>query len=237
MSGAANYGEVAPHPALRRHVECFWHAQGPCGPLRILPDGCVDFLFDVGSGAEDARLVGAMTRPFLAPATKGRDLVAVRFHPGGAHGFLHAPLHEFTDDAVELTLAGTHLADLARVGLGDTTPQDRIAAIERWLLGHLPAHADAVDRALAPLVTVGGRIDAAAAAAGSTRQHFARAVRARTGLPPKLLARIRRLRRALSDPVASPAVALAARHGYADQAHFARDVRELTGCCWRELSR
>lgn len=58
------------------------------------------------------------------------------------------------------------------------------------------------------------------------------------GYGPKTLARVLRLRRALAltgDRV--PFADIAARAGYADQAHLARDVRELAGMPLGELLR
>lgn len=232
---ADGYHEVAPPPALRGHVECFWVARGASGPQRILPDGCVDFLFDAASGGHGARLVGAMTRPCAVAAATSRELVAVRFHPGGAGAFVPAPLHEVTDADLDLAAFGPHWRELATAGLHAGDPCRRLLAVQRWLLGKLPAREDAFAGALRRFAAGDQRVDAAAAGLGCSRQHFAREVRARTGLSPKLLARIRRLRRALAD--AGPAVAVALRHGYADQAHFARDVKDLTGRSRSELHR
>ncbi|CAM5647165.1 putative HTH-type transcriptional regulator in mcrB 3'region [Streptomyces afghaniensis 772] len=56
------------------------------------------------------------------------------------------------------------------------------------------------------------------------------------GYGPKTLARILRLRRALALARRGvPFADTAARAGYADQAHLARDVRELTGLPLGEL--
>jgi len=49
------------------------------------------------------------------------------------------------------------------------------------------------------------------------------------GYGAKTLGRIRRLQRALAVPVSATGAAAAAAAGYADQAHLARDVRELAG--------
>jgi AraC-type DNA-binding domain-containing proteins len=56
------------------------------------------------------------------------------------------------------------------------------------------------------------------------------------GYGPKTLARVLRLNRALTLARAGVELAdVAATTGYADQAHFARDVRELTGTTARAL--
>jgi methylphosphotriester-DNA--protein-cysteine methyltransferase len=65
----------------------------------------------------------------------------------------------------------------------------------------------------------------------STRTLQRRFLRA-AGLPPKAFARIRRFRQAMSRVLDRPAPEwgrVAAEHGFADQAHLAREVAALTG--------
>ncbi|MFY9342681.1 MAG: DUF6597 domain-containing transcriptional factor [Planctomycetota bacterium] len=222
------YRELPPPEPLRAHVECFWIARGASAARSVLPDGCVDFLFDRGDGGLGTCLVGAMTVPLPVPAVERRDVVAVRFRPGGAHAFVRADLHEFTDRIVELPALGAGFAELARCGTDEAAWERRLATVAAWLVRHRWPAAK-VDRCLHWFTSSPVRVDAAAAALGQSRQHFARLVRSRTGLSPKLLARIARLRRALADDPATPAALLAARHGYADQAHLSRDARALGG--------
>lgn len=229
MVAASGYREWSPHPALRDLVECCWTATGDRGAITVVPDGCVDFLFETGGDETAARLVGAMTTAIVVPPSCGGEIVAVRFRPGGAHPFVGAPLDAFTDTAVALAELGGRTRDLARTVLDADTAAERLRRLEAWLLANAPARADRWCRVAATLAAGPGRVDRAAAAAGVSRQFFARMVRERTGLPPKLLARVLRARRALADAGATTLAALAARHGYADQAHLARDVRELTG--------
>lgn len=229
------YHEVAPHPALQASVECFWLARGAGDACTVLPDGCVDFLFDATTGRSGARLIGAMTQACTVPSAVARDVVAVRFRPGGAAAFLAAPLHEFTDASVELTQVDARLHDLAERGTETVPAMHRLQQIEAWLLARVPRQADGVHRALTTLTGVAGCVAHAAAACGLSRQQFTRVVKARTGLAPRQLASITRLRRALADRSAAAAAQIALRHGYADQAHLARDVRALAGCTWTEL--
>ena len=57
-----------------------------------------------------------------------------------------------------------------------------------------------------------------------------------SGMPPKLFARIVRFRRAVVAARAGlPLAAASAAHGYADQAHFSREARSLTGRALRTL--
>jgi methylphosphotriester-DNA--protein-cysteine methyltransferase len=108
----------------------------------------------------------------------------------------------------------------------------RLQAIEAWLLAHRPERFDAIARALAILERDPGstRIDALAHQVGVSRQWLGRGIRERSGLSPKHLARILRLRRL--ERAAQPGVSiadLAHRFGFHDQAHLSRDVRAIHG--------
>src|SRR5262245_40042847 len=209
----ASYREITPHPALQSRVECYWIARGASPAFRVLPDGCVDFLFDAGGGGS-ARLVGAMTQPVEVAAAASRDVVAVRFRPGGAVPFVDAPLDRFTDDAVDLCRIGGAWGELGKVVLDGVSPRDRVTILERWLLERAAAApGDALDGVLRRFAAGPCRVDRAALALGTSRQWFARAVRQRTGLSPKLLARVLRVRRLLADRRRVSMALLAQQHG------------------------
>ena len=77
-------------------------------------------------------------------------------------------------------------------------------------------------------------IDMVAERVSMTRRHLERRFLAAVGIGPKRLARIARFQHALrvlerADP-RRPGAATAAACGYADQAHFIREFRELAGC-------
>ncbi|MEA2142994.1 MAG: hypothetical protein QOI64_1424, partial [Solirubrobacteraceae bacterium] len=84
----------------------------------------------------------------------------------------------------------------------------------------------AVDRLQAP----GARIEALAGEAGLSARQLRRRFERAVGYAPKRLARVLRLQRALGAARAGDELALAAAAaGYADQAHFAHECRELAG--------
>src|ERR1044071_10321272 len=111
------YCERKPRPPLSRFVECFWALESyvPSTQLeRILPDGCVELILNFGarfSQHDDGKLklqprsflVGQMTGPILISPTGPVQLLGIRFHPGGTLPFLRVPLHEITDQVVELS--------------------------------------------------------------------------------------------------------------------------------------
>ena len=66
----AVYEQLAPPAVLSRWVAAFWQLRdaegdGTPGTQRVLPDGCVDILFDFGRWRASGRNVG-----MIAPATR-----------------------------------------------------------------------------------------------------------------------------------------------------------------------
>ena len=239
-----SYVEYAPPAALREYVECFWtRGAVPVGEARhhVIPDGCIDLLFAYDSlapsdGPVSAHAVGTMTRPLSVGVTEAAAYVAVRFWPGRALPFLGVPAAEITD---------------LRVAIGDLwRPRDRSlvdtqltalggwrAPFERLLLARLERaerEDRTVDAAVRAILRAGGNLSIAALAPalGVTRQHLARAFARHVGVPPKMFARVARVRKVLAKArVASRLdwAALAHDAGYYDQAHLAGEVREITG--------
>jgi AraC-like DNA-binding protein len=235
------YREYPPHPALAAHVDCLWTARvlsvlsvhpGRAHLHRVLPDNCVDILWQDGS--RPAFAVGMMSTPIQVASDTPVSTVAVRFKPGAAGAFLATPLHVLTDQRADLDLLWDR-ADADRLAdalwTGALTDRERIALIEtqliRRLRGFNAATATAsgvidgaggvagvggangaalIRRALDVIDTSGGgvRIDELAARLDVSRQHLAAQFRTRVGLSPKLYARICRFRRATAALKAAP---------------------------------
>jgi AraC-like DNA-binding protein len=236
-----HYREYPPHPALAPYVDCMWAARAPAGASshRVLPDNCVDILWQ--DGDQPGFAVGMMSRAILVASARPVLTLAVRFRPGAAGVFLAAPLHALTDQRADIDLLwGRGDADrLADALWADGLPERaRLAVIERALLRRLGATGGAggagdalVRRALQALDSSDGalRIEALAATLGVSRQHLAARFRDQVGLSPKLYARIRRFRRATAALKAAPPdwAQLALDCGYFDQSHLIHDFQEF----------
>ena len=117
--------------------------------------------------------------------------------------------------------------------------EERSRIVQRSLVAALarndaPGPRAEVGRALARL-TAGAPVAAVADEVGYSRRHLGNLVRAETGLSPKEWQRVARFegsRDLVLDAAraGSPLADAAARAGYADQAHLAREWRELAGC-------
>jgi AraC-like DNA-binding protein len=223
------YREQPPSRALAPWVVCTWErSDGGGEPVRVLPDGCIDIVWTQDQGAT---VVGPNTTAFLVALTSPAHVVGVRMRPGAAPPLLgidaaalrdgRIALHElWGDDGLWLAerlgesadRAGTLLAALAPRAAAAGGPDPLVqAAIARLHDGAAPV------RDLAGELYVSER---------QLRRRFGSAV----GYGPKLLARVLRLERALAAARGGEQLArVAAGAGYADQAHFAGDCRELAG--------
>jgi AraC-like DNA-binding protein len=218
---AAVYREhrpVLPHPL----VECSWeqHADSDEYVQRVLPDACADVIV---SSAGEAIVVGPATSVQLPRLADGERLRGLRLRTAAIGPALGLPAYELRDLQVPLR------------ALFPAREAGRIAA-QVWR-GELPSFLDPGARELRVEHALTGlrrrtRVGDIAEDLGLSARHLRRLVLASTGLEPRTLSRIARFQRFLdlSDRAAEPSLAdLAARAGYADQAHLAREVRALSG--------
>lgn len=193
------------------------------GGGRVLPDGCMDLLWHEG------RLIvaGADTRAYVTER-EGGDWLGVRFFPGSAPAFLGVPAHELRDrrvDLADLWPASEVRRLRGRIG----SAADGLTALEDVVLERAEPPEPVLRRLVAAL-DAGRPVGAVADELGlGARQLHRRSLNA-FGYGPKTLARVLRLRRALDLARAGvPFADTATLAGYADQAHLARDVKELAG--------
>jgi AraC-like DNA-binding protein len=247
------YAEHRVRPSLAARVECIWVAEdddpGPAPPERVLPDGCVEWIFHFGAPYSDdsgggasvqprSLVVGPMIRPMRIAATGPVSTLGVRFRPGGAAGLLPVPLEQLTGRTADTRdLWG---ADGRRIEDAVTDARslgERLEALERFLdarRDRLRAVSGRLSAAVAFVLARRGRasVDAIAAFAGCSPRQLERDFRARVGLSPKGLSRIARFQNVLRLSRArgrAPWAEIAARCGYADQAHLIREFRDLAG--------
>ncbi|MFH8791832.1 helix-turn-helix domain-containing protein [Streptomyces sp. NPDC017941] len=217
-----------------------WSKSAPAAPSAagapVLPDGCMDLLWTEGR----LFVAGPDTHAYLVRASAGgaaRRHVGVRFAPGTAPAVLGVPAHELRDRRVELTdlwSAALVRRLTARVDAAD----DPLAALEA-VAGERAADRPPPDPLLARVVrslNAGHGVAETADAAGVGARLLHRRSLAAFGYGPKTLARVLRFQRALALARAGrPYADTAAAAGFADQAHLARDVKELTGMRLSEL--
>ena len=239
--GRVGYAEHPPSAALRRHVACFWTLSGQAGAHRVLPDGCMDLLFDLGAPRDQGRVIGTMTHAIVADAPAANGLLGVRFRPGAAMA-VGCLAREVRDGSFGLDdVWGPIAREIeARVAEAESTAE-AVRVLERELLARLakvPPPDARVAYVVASIEACGGlaRVSALADEANVGERHLVRLFDDHVGVGPKTFARVVRVQRVVAAIATEfrarrpPSwAAIACDVGYADQAHMIRDVRSLAG--------
>jgi AraC-like DNA-binding protein len=190
-------------------------------PKRVLPDGCLDIIWQSGRVFVAGPDTTAQA-PGRAPA--GTRFFALRFGSGTGPGVLGLPASELTDRQVALDDLWPR-ADVRKLA----EAAEPLAALEavaaaRW------REPDRAMVALAAAVRAGVTVGDFADRAGLSARHLQRRANTAFGYAPKTLHRVFRLQRAVALARAGePFARVAADAGYADQAHLSREVRALAG--------
>lgn len=220
---ASHYRERCPaggHPV----VACWWEQRVDerAGQYvqRVLPDACADVIVWADG---TATVAGPATSVQLPRLTGGERIRGLRLRTSAIGAALGMPAVELRDLQVPLR-ALFPAAEAARIADG----------VRR---GELPTDLDAgapdrrVAYALDRLARPAARVAEVAAGLGLSERHLRRLILDRTGLEPRTLRGVARFQRflALADAGEPSLAVLAARAGYADQAHLSREVRALSG--------
>ncbi|PWU46961.1 AraC family transcriptional regulator [Micromonospora sp. S4605] len=195
-------------------------------PSRVLPDGCVDLLWSSHAGL---LVAGPDRTAHLSTAVPGQRWVGLRLPPGTGPAVLGVPAVELRDRRVALADVW---GDRAVAGLAERAAIDPASVLVEVARGRLRAVGgpDPVGARVAAALAAGAPVAATAAEVGLDPRALHRRSRQLFGYGPKTLARILRMRRALAlARTGTPLAEVAARCGYADQAHLTRDVRQLAG--------
>ncbi|WP_416958740.1 helix-turn-helix domain-containing protein [Streptomyces sp. Agncl-13] len=192
----------------------------------VLPDGCMDLLWNEGR----LLVAGPDTRAYV-PGSAPAHWAGLRFGPGTAPTYLGVPAHELRDRRIDLTDLWP-AATVRRLTIRIANSPDPATALEELAL-HRATETPPPDPLLRHLVAAldtGRPVAATADELGLGARQLHRRSLAAFGYGPKTLARVLRLQRALALARAGvPFAETAARSGYADQAHLARDVKEFAG--------
>ena len=248
-----------PHPSLRGVVlryEGFTSHGGKPVVFRELPCTYVPIIIDLEDGWTVAHRehVGAAPlrlRSFVAGVTDGPVLVG---HAGsarclqvdltalGARRILGVPMGELANRTVPIEDVLGALGDGLVQRIGEAAGwRERFAIVDAALTARLRA-APAVDAGVAWSL---GRIQSSGGAVaigelatdlGWSHRRFIARFRDSVGLPPKRVSRIVRFEHVSARLRSGADLAVAAAEcGYFDQAHLAREVRELAGITPTEL--
>jgi AraC-like DNA-binding protein len=257
-----DYRELTPAPRLQPYVRCYWTLRAPpvvgAAPQRVLPDGCVEMILNLGARFTRHGLDGLTeTQPralVVGPTTRHMSiapggeiwLVGIRFAPGGALPFLSVSPAELRDSAPSLDDVAapfeTHL--LERLALA--APGGEGALLDETLGRRLDRARRVTDRRVRASVRAAFTtprpitVDALVSLSGLGARQLERQFRHSVGYGPKTLCRLARFQRVVRavEPGGNVSWArLAAENEYADQSHMAREFREFAGATLTEYVR
>jgi AraC-like DNA-binding protein len=242
---AITYQEQPAPAPLQPWVVAIWQIRGDgesrvSGAHRVLPDGCVDLMFDRNS----ALLVGPMTRALIAPIFAHTEMLGIRLRAGAVGALSAISARKIQDAAIPLKDAGirlalTHDQLFERSGLAERAALLMPALASR--LAARPARDLAVGAAVESWVRAAGSeplstVHAVARHVGLSERSLERRFAVSVGYTPAQFRRLVRFRAALRlSGSAQSWVDIATQCGYSDQAHLTRDFREfasMTPTAW-----
>jgi AraC-like DNA-binding protein len=237
---ALRYREWRPPERMRGAVACIWARvalprEGEA--LLVLPDGCVDLMWQRGRGAFVA---GPDTGPMPTVLEPGALIVGARFLPGAGGPALAVPLSELRDERVDVAELDRDLARRLSAGLSPTVALARIGELAAELVTARPPD-PIVREASARLARPRTRLSDVERDVGLGERQLRRRFELAVGFGPKTLQRVLRFRRflALLDATGTrPDLArLSLDSGYSDQAHLTREAARLAGLSPAVLAR
>ncbi|MFG2135937.1 helix-turn-helix domain-containing protein [Streptomyces sp. NPDC048650] len=194
----------------------------------VLPDGCMDLIWTEGRLLVAGPDTGPH-HPAAAGAPPGARFTGLRFAPGQGPDVLGVPAHELRNLRVPLE----ELWPAGRVReLAGRVAAEGAAALEEAAGARLSPAAPGRSRiaAVAAALARGRPVAEVARAAELGERRLYRLSLDAFGYGPKTLTRVLRFVRAMDLARAGvPYAEAAARAGYADQAHLAREVKSLAG--------
>ena len=236
MRRAVDFRRVAVAPPLTPVVEHCWLADWDLTePIeqKVVAHPCVNLVWQ----NDDRPRAHGPSRTLTRRPLSGRcRVLGVQFRPGGFAGV--APGHTLVDTSISAAelFGGDDLAAATSVIDSEASDEDRVAAVQELLERAMPS---AVDDAVARTMALAHRcrtdrsilrVDDLATAGRVSARTAQRLFATHIGLSPKWV--IRRYRAIEAIEHADGAVnwsALAARLGYADQAHLIREFGAATG--------
>ena len=239
---------------LEAFVKCYWTLElpkeFPPEKQRILPDGCMEMIFEYGDEYKQYRrdgsffiqpkcmVFGQITEPLEIEATGETGIFAVRFHPEGFIPFATIPIVEMENRPVPLAeLFASDADQLETAILSAQTIEERIEIVERFLMERLVS-AESIDRIAKAssklLLELNGQlsVNELSDQLNVNRRQLERKFTSAIGLSPKQLSKIIRLQATLkmiANNQFTSLTEIAYEGNYYDQAHFIKDFKEFTG--------
>lgn len=220
------------HVAVDRTVLWQRDPTGAPGQSRILPDGCLDIIWD----GRRLFVAGPDSMARMHSDDGHAAYTALRFSAGLGPALLGVPAAELRDQTPDLdTLWPSRDAR----ELAERITANPAVELERWVLRRSAVvRVDPLGDRIVRLAGTGMRVTEIADGLGMGTRKLHRHCLALFGYGPAQLAQILRMQRALHLARSGTALAdVAASCGYADQPHLTRDIHTLAGTSPRALLR
>lgn len=247
--------EYKPVDRLKPFVKFFWQGEfnrhgSSILRQKVIPNGYVEMIIhlsslhcDLFSGnnwgqSPEYTIIGLYTKPY---DVHFRDLVnvfGIRFKPEGFYNIFGVPAAEFSEKFEDMEdLAGTAFGEFCEKIRETGNIAGRLMLAEKYLLKNLDKkklYMDYVNRAAEIIRRNNGfiRIEDLAGEVFISIRQLEREFKRKIGISPKFYMRINRLnevQRQLEEQDQLDLTEITYACGYADQAHFIRDFRSLTG--------
>ena len=244
------YTEIPPCPALAPYLRCFWgslHARRSCGGSRVIPDSCMDLIFEVNytKNRVTGRFCALDDAAYVTPERSSQDIISsfgIRFYAWTAACFAEA---DFRDALGRVFDPEAHFSSLFHALSPRLFEPDDLAARARLAEAELMRRlrpdrlGNALLNAIYGMISDCGRekVGGIAARAGMSGRKMERKLLELTGAGPKLLSQLIRHQLIYREVLEGRYRALDAveKYGYADQSHLLRDFRRFQGVLPGEL--
>lgn len=243
------YEERAPSPRLAPFVERFWAFGADAGDPEsyehvIVPDGTANIaVISPMPGGAFVSVAGPSPVAVRVPVQRGLTYHGVRIRAGAWRAVLGSEVAGLVGQKMPMMLLSPELGADIQAACGEADSLSRFAerfeaAVSgRFEEGLLDREVCALAQKLIDSDGFAAMTDLMAGSAIGERQ-LRRRFQRETGLSPKVFARLRRVRRACIDLAyqrPGSVATISADHGYADQAHFTRELKAVYDMSPRQL--
>lgn len=247
------YTEYQPSPKLASYIDKYWEFKGKPERgmhIRILPDGCSDFIFTLGEVAnptDNSMIMQPYRSFFVGPMNKYSELVTyadtvhmlgIRFHACGLFRFMNLPLHELTNQRLNCNDLTTIFDPFFTERLCEQPNlQSRINLIEELFIKKLSQdfHPDRqVSFAVSQINQNQGKLSIQNLSEDVClcQRQLERKFKQFTGYSPKEYSRIVKFKHAvdlLRVNTSGDLFSIAVQTGYYDLPHFTKEIKALSG--------
>lgn len=233
------YNQVKPHPALTDYIDAFWVVQGATEQIKaasILPDGCVDLIFNLGDDCKTDNgilengktyLVGTMRTSQESFLSTQHKLMGVRFKPGAFSSFY---------DYTSLDQVANQIIDFEK-GLSPDIgklPQYSVSYLNNYFLNRFNNQKNYLFPVINDIRLAMGQIsiDELAKRNFVTVRQLERNFKKYIGISPKEFANIIRfeftLEKIKNNPQRKNLQDIAYEFGYYDHSHLSNEIKRYT---------